>query len=303
MNIVSEETFGQMVDNNIGFALQRLPGISVNEDQDGAATGFNTNPWFVFEYEMIKPWEGLVHVNVINGVDSTDLSLMSEGELEEVTSKKYEDVYSARLDWERKFVQERSTFTLKSGAKYRSSKPRFNRTSTGWEMDEDFPYSRVVTPTNEVLFLKPKYFDVQPRQGEALARSNPELFSRNALASLQASNLADYDAKEETSAAYGMGTFRFGAHTIIGGVRLEKNEWSSKRMDVRVGAGNVGVVTPVNRGASYNFWLPGIHLRHEPIIATATTTSKASEPISRATNTTPPRRRSIWRSAIGCARA
>ena len=32
VNIVSEETFGAMNDGNIGYALQRLPGLTVNED-------------------------------------------------------------------------------------------------------------------------------------------------------------------------------------------------------------------------------------------------------------------------------
>lgn len=41
VNIVSEEVFGQMPDGNIGTALQRLPGISVDTDQDGSASGIN----------------------------------------------------------------------------------------------------------------------------------------------------------------------------------------------------------------------------------------------------------------------
>jgi TonB-dependent receptor len=41
MNIVSEEVFGAMNDGNIGYALQRLPGLSVNEDEDGAPDGVN----------------------------------------------------------------------------------------------------------------------------------------------------------------------------------------------------------------------------------------------------------------------
>src|SRR6185295_13117050 len=41
INIVSEETFGAMNDGNIGYALQRLPGISVNEAEDGAPEGAN----------------------------------------------------------------------------------------------------------------------------------------------------------------------------------------------------------------------------------------------------------------------
>jgi len=41
VNIVSEETFGQMISGNIGYALQRLPGLTVNEDEDGSPSGVN----------------------------------------------------------------------------------------------------------------------------------------------------------------------------------------------------------------------------------------------------------------------
>jgi len=41
INIVSEEIFGPSPDGNIGYALQRLPGLSVDTDQDGSPTGIN----------------------------------------------------------------------------------------------------------------------------------------------------------------------------------------------------------------------------------------------------------------------
>ncbi|MEY2881240.1 MAG: hypothetical protein RLZZ15_3620, partial [Verrucomicrobiota bacterium] len=41
INIVSEETFGAMNEGNIGAVLQRLPGLTVNENEDGAPEGVN----------------------------------------------------------------------------------------------------------------------------------------------------------------------------------------------------------------------------------------------------------------------
>ena len=41
VNIVSEETFGPMLNGNIGYTLQQLPGLSVNEDEDGTPSGVN----------------------------------------------------------------------------------------------------------------------------------------------------------------------------------------------------------------------------------------------------------------------
>lgn len=41
VNIVSEETFGQMTNGNIGYALERLPGLTVSSDEDGTPSGVN----------------------------------------------------------------------------------------------------------------------------------------------------------------------------------------------------------------------------------------------------------------------
>ncbi len=139
------------------------------------------DPWIIQEYKIHTIHKGEVEVKVTNGVDISDLSLMSEGELEQVSSVKEEDIYSARLDWERKYERENGTFTLKTGAKWRMSAPKFDRTVTLHEMDEDFPYDRVLVPTDAVLFLKPKYYDVHPKLGQALLKSDPDLFDFDSL--------------------------------------------------------------------------------------------------------------------------
>lgn len=41
VNVVSEETFGQMINGNIGYALERLPGLTVSADEDGTPSGVN----------------------------------------------------------------------------------------------------------------------------------------------------------------------------------------------------------------------------------------------------------------------
>ncbi len=41
VNIVSEESFSNMINGNIGYTLQQLPGITVNEDEDGTPSGVN----------------------------------------------------------------------------------------------------------------------------------------------------------------------------------------------------------------------------------------------------------------------
>jgi TonB-dependent receptor len=218
---------------------------------------------FVFEYEVVGDINrGEVEIRHLNGGDPTDLSQVTEGELEEVSEKKTEDVFSARIDWENSFPTGNGLFTLKTGAKYRDSSQFRDETVNLYEMDEDFPYAQIVVSTDEILLRKPRYFEVQPTIGKELRQTNPELFEFVEDDSLEDSNVADYDATETTTAAYVMGTYEFGPHSIIAGVRYERNEWDNVNKIVSY-LDDVPSVTPVETGNSYSFWLPGIHGRHE----------------------------------------
>lgn len=218
------------------------------------------DPWFIFEYGIVDP-RGDVRVDVINGVDSTDLSLMTEGELSKGRGVKEDEVLSARIDWERSFSSNASTFTFKTGAKQRVSSQFRDREFDVYEMDEAFPYVDVLAPTDEVLFLKKKYFNAQPGVALSMLETNPGLFEFVEDSSLEDSNVSDYDAEETVSAAYVMGTYETGIHTIIGGVRLERYEWDNKNKVVSY-LNDVPTVTSVSKGDSHSFWLPGLHFRH-----------------------------------------
>ena len=218
------------------------------------------DPWFVFEYEVFDP-NGDVRVDVINGVDSTDLSQMTEGELQVVSGSKRDSALTALVDWERSFVGTKTAFKLKAGAKYRASSQVQDLNVDLYEMDEKYPYAQVLTPTGEVLFGKQKYFNVQPRVGLDLLATNPALYELVEDDSLQDSNISDYDAKETISAGYLMGTWAFGIHTIIGGVRFENYDWDNTNKVVSY-LDEKPTVTPVNVGESHSFMLPGIHGRH-----------------------------------------
>ncbi|MDQ8204136.1 TonB-dependent receptor [Pelagicoccus sp. SDUM812003] len=232
----------------------------INDDSELNMLMEPEDPWFIFEYDIVDA-RGDIAVNVVNGVDSTDLSQMTEGELEDIWGVKEEKVHSARIDWERKFAGESGSFTFKTGAKYRKSSQFRDMTVDLYEMDEDFPYADVIVPTDEVIFLKEKYYNVQPQIGLDMLNTNPELFEFVEDDSLEDSNVEDYDAEETVSAAYVMGTYETGIHTIIAGVRFEENKWDNTNKIVSY-LDDVATVTPVQSGNSHSFWLPGIHFRH-----------------------------------------
>ncbi|MDQ8180847.1 TonB-dependent receptor [Pelagicoccus sp. SDUM812005] len=234
---------------------------TINEDSELNMLMEPDDPWFIFEYDVVDA-RGDVAVDVVNGVDSTDLSQIVEGELEDVWGMKEEKVQSARIDWEREFSSDRGSFTFKTGAKVRKSSQVRDITVNLYEMDEDFDYASVLEETDEVIFLKPKYFNAQPEVALALLESNPERFEFVEDDSLEDSNVEDYDADETVSAAYVMGTYETGIHTIIAGVRFEESKWENANKIVSY-FGDVPTVTSVRSENSHSFWLPGIHFRHE----------------------------------------
>lgn len=242
-----------------GFSSSRNKR-TVNHDSELNMLMEPDDPWFEFEYEVFDP-NGDVRVDVINGVDPADLSQMTEGELEVVWGSKRDSALTAHFDWEQFFGGTETAFRLKAGAKYRASSQEQDLHVDLYEMDETYPYSRVLAPTDEVLFLKRKYFNVLPSEGLALLASKPELYEFVEDDSLEGSNIEDYDAKETISAAYIMGTWEFGIHTVIGGLRFEHYDWNNTNKVVSY-FDEVPTVTPVNVGDSHSFMLPGIHGRH-----------------------------------------
>ncbi|GGD45781.1 TonB-dependent receptor [Erythrobacter arachoides] len=220
------------------------------------------NPWFVFEYTLQDVTRGEVTITEIGGNDSSDLSLVSEGELVLESAFSTENIYNARVDFERSFDIGESELTLKTGGRYFRSEARRDVTADVYEMDEDFPYADILDPTDEVQLGGAKIFNVFPSRGVALLASNPELFELNEEDTLEDSFFGDFNSTEETIAGYGMGTLRAGIHTIIAGVRYESIEFDNTNFDVSFFDGE-GSVTPVRTRNSYDFWLPGIHFRHE----------------------------------------
>lgn len=220
------------------------------------------DPWLMFEYKINNVSRGDVSINELTGQDPTDLSLVTEGEMILRSSIRTEDAYSARADFERKFDLGSGTFTLKTGAKYYLSKLRFDQVGDDYEMDEDFPYEKIVRPNDSVMMGGKKYFDVIPANGVDLLNSNPELFEIDKEGSLETNYSRDYDASEKTAAGYIMGTLTLGAHTILGGVRYEHVKWENENYKVSYLGGSASY-NLTEQGDSYGNWLPSIHLRHE----------------------------------------
>lgn len=221
--------------------------------------------YYVMEYETsnrLRP-----SITITNGLSPTDFAYARQGPVNLIMEPqtKDEEVYSARLDWEKRFRGGRASSAIKAGAKYRISKPSLERESYRYSVlganRTAFPFESVVSPASGTVLGSPRYMLAEPDQARETLVTHPQLWTATQPASFNGSNLADYSAEESTTAAYIMGTTQFGRHTIIGGLRMEKNEWTRTNKKVSNQGGNT--TTPVTSGSEYDVWLPGLHFRHE----------------------------------------
>lgn len=226
--------------------------------------------YYVMEYDAsnrLRP-----KFTITNGLSPTDFAFTRQGptNLIIVPRSKEEEIYSFRADFEKKFPGEHFSHALKTGVKYRSSKPTYDQNNDTYQVPANSPqsaafdFSQVISPASGDVLGFPRYQYADQAKARAYFNAHPELWVRTEPTSFNGSNNADYTAKEETSAAYVMDTLKFGRHSIIGGVRWEQNEFTrtNKKVIVRL-PGPVLTTEPRTSGGKYNVWLPGLHFRHE----------------------------------------
>ncbi len=213
--------------------------------------------YFQWQYDTRNPLKPQVWI--VNGVDPRDLSGVTQGNLSIEPEDRHESVYQAKVDWERKFVADRLAGALKVGAKYSETQAKFQQDQFEYRTTATFPYASVMKSSNRSINGREMWMEVEPQKVRALLATNPELFPLLAYDSAKGSAEEDYDAKETTTAAYGMGTVQLGRTTVVGGIRVERNTWDAltKKVDART-----VIVRDVNNGNTYTEWLPGLHLRH-----------------------------------------
>ncbi|MEE4152818.1 MAG: TonB-dependent receptor [Erythrobacter sp.] len=240
---------------------------SVNDENFGNDNELNflmepNEPWFLFEYQLINQQRGLVDIRNLSSNTDDDLSLVTEGELifESIDSR--EEVFSIKADFEHSIDLGDNELTFKTGARYFRSEFTNDQQAEVYETDEDLPYEQILDRTDEVTLGGPRIFNVFPSRGAALFQSNPELFELNEEDTLEDSLFEDTTFTEDLYAGYGMATFRSGIHQIIAGVRYERIDFDGTNFVASFLDGDT-VISPQRVQNSYDFWLPGIHFRHE----------------------------------------
>ena len=213
--------------------------------------------YFTWEYDATNPLRPLAWI--VNGINPRDLTGVTRGDLDIDLDRRWENVFSAKLDWERRFIGERLAGAFKTGTKFLQTRALYNRTLAAYDTTATFPYASVMKSVDREINGRELFMEVEPAKVRALLRSTPGLFPYVPYDSLKGSTENDFEAKETTTAAYVMGTLQIGRTTIVGGVRGEHNTWDSLRKSVD--ARTLSVVTR-RPGRDYDQVLPGIHFRH-----------------------------------------
>ncbi|MBL9188030.1 MAG: TonB-dependent receptor [Opitutaceae bacterium] len=213
--------------------------------------------YFQWEYDVRNPLKPLAWI--VNGVDPRDTTTINRGDLSIEPEERWENAYNFKADWEKKFAGERLAGAIKVGAKYQQTKQRFEQDQFEYDTTAAFPYAQVMRRSDFVINGREMFMEVVPSKVRELLKSSPALFPYVPIDSMRGAVEEDYDARETTTSAYGMGTAQIGRTTIVTGIRAEHNTWKSlrKTFDART-------LTVIERrpGTDYTQYLPGLHLRH-----------------------------------------
>ena len=194
--------------------------------------------------------------------------------LERTTEERAKDKEtSLKGDIARSFALSNGTFEVKTGAKLRQREKSLDFVFDIFDgFDGDFTLADVPGQPSYGLA------DIRPVPGLGSVRSfissNIALFERNALDSDFASNAESYSAEEDILAGYLQGKLEMNRLRLIGGVRIEQTETTtrgSRTLVVEEGALVDGIpltedtlfITPVSFDNEYTDVLPSLNLRYD----------------------------------------
>jgi len=193
--------------------------------------------------------------------------------LELVDGKSEDEEVTLQLDATRYFDLDQGMLEVKFGGKYRQRTKEQAITLTVLDdFDGDFTLADVVG-TQSFGFA-----NIEPIMDLGAVRAfnaaNLDRFAVNDLDTAVESNIEDFTVDEDITAGYLMGTWRSGALTVIGGVRVEhtENDVVANRTEIlEEGAELDGVIleedtvliTPTADDNSYTNWLPSLSVRYD----------------------------------------
>jgi TonB-dependent receptor len=185
-------------------------------------------------------------------------------EIETQYKSAVEEDYVGALNFTKGFYKNAGYSGLwKFGAKARFKTKEQDENEFKYGADDDLNYVPFLSDwQSETPFFLGRYGDqIVPFQDPGLMRDLLATGDLEEERDLER-DLADFEASEDTLAAYGMGEFILGAKTtFLGGVRVENTETDYTAYELVLDEeGDPVGLTPVTGGKKYTEWLPQFHL-------------------------------------------
>jgi TonB-dependent receptor len=228
-------------DRSLAYVI-RNPGSSVAYDQTDRA-----NPRYT----------------ILNGKNLLDTSTINRGDLTISPRDSIEKVFSARADLEKKFPGSVLQGALKIGAKLRVNQREQDQSTNVYlngSASSGFPWASLLRPSNRSVRGIPMFLEPDMDKTEELLRTSPQLFALGTANAQRDAAINDFKAEEDIAAAYAMGTLALGRHSVIAGLRMEKNTFKSETF--RFHPATPATPARVRAERDYTVWLPGVHFRH-----------------------------------------
>jgi TonB-dependent receptor len=193
--------------------------------------------------------------------------------IEVVDAKSQDEEVTLQFDATRFFTLDGGDLEVKFGAKLRERTKEFDGTIDVLE-DFDGAYTIADVLGTQSYGLQNMAPIMDLGAVRAFNNANLDRFERNELDSTIESNVGDFSVDEDITAGYLMGTWRAGALTVIGGLRVEhtENDVAANRTEVieegsefegGILEDDIVVVTPTRDDNSYTNWLPSLSVRFD----------------------------------------
>jgi len=214
-------------------------------DAQGANYAFTydtTNPLF----PIFKP------VNEANFRNPANYVLQQH---RDALTKTDENTWQARFNLAFDDGGDERNLKAKVGGALRSTEREFRSSQVNYTAPAGFIYTLAeVDKPGPTKLIASRYL-LNPRIDADAARAFFEA-NRSRFTTTTALPTGDYQVNEDIYALYGQASYRFGAFTVLAGLRYERTEVDSDAV-----RNTRGVLTPVSNSGSYDNVLPSVHLQ------------------------------------------
>jgi TonB-dependent receptor len=226
----------------------RVPNESIEFRSRDAQAGN-----YAFRYDTSDFYPVFTPVNPVANRDPANF-LLQQQRSQELRTLEKSNQFRLNAAW-----TDGDAIKLKTGGVYRTTRRDYSNRQTDYTAGTGFTYSldAVDVPGPDKL-IRGQYL-INPRIG---VQEYQDFFAANQsrFTTTVRPDSGAYRVEEDVYAGYVQGSVKFNELTLLAGLRYERTEIDSAGIRTQG-----SMLTPVQTGAKYDNWLPGVHLRWDVI--------------------------------------